>query len=46
MSAPRLLYVVTEGLYFLSHRPPMARAARSTGYKVHVACTVGAGAAP
>jgi glycosyltransferase involved in cell wall biosynthesis len=35
--APRILYVVTEDWYFLSHRLPMARAARQAGYQVHVA---------
>lgn len=35
--APRVLYVVTEDWYFLSHRLPMARAARAAGYEVHVA---------
>ncbi len=45
MSAARLLYVVTEDWYFLSHRLPMARAARAAGYEVHVACAVAAGAA-
>jgi glycosyltransferase involved in cell wall biosynthesis len=34
---PRLLYVVTEDWYFLSHRLPMARAARDAGFEVHVA---------
>src|SRR6202030_4217469 len=34
---PRLLYVVTEDWYFLSHRLPMARAARDAGFDVHVA---------
>jgi glycosyltransferase involved in cell wall biosynthesis len=45
-SAPRLLYVVSEDWYFLSHRLPMARAARDSGYDVHVATRVvdGAGA--
>ena len=33
----RILYVVTEDWYFLSHRLPMARAARGAGYQVHVA---------
>ena len=33
----RILYVVTEDWYFLSHRLPMARAARAAGYEVHVA---------
>ncbi len=35
--APRILYVVTEDWYFLSHRLPMARAAQNAGYEVHVA---------
>jgi glycosyltransferase involved in cell wall biosynthesis len=35
--APRILYIVTEDWYFLSHRLPMARAARKAGYEVHVA---------
>jgi glycosyltransferase involved in cell wall biosynthesis len=35
--AARLLYVVTEDWYFLSHRLPMARAAKAAGYEVHVA---------
>jgi hypothetical protein len=39
--APRLIYVVTEDWYFLSHRLPMARAARAAGYEVHVATNVG-----
>ncbi len=39
--APRLLYVVTEDWYFLSHRLPMARAARAAGFEVHVAANVG-----
>ena len=36
-SPPRLLYVVTEDWAFLSHRLPMARAARNAGFEVHVA---------
>mgnify|MGYP003343934814 CR=1 FL=1 len=36
----RLLYVVTEDWYFLSHRLPMARAARDAGFTVHVATRV------
>jgi glycosyltransferase involved in cell wall biosynthesis len=36
----RLLYVVTEDWYFLSHRLPMARAARAAGFEVHVATRV------
>ena len=35
--APRILYVVTEDWYFLSHRLPMARAAKAAGYEVHIA---------
>jgi glycosyltransferase involved in cell wall biosynthesis len=44
-AAPRLLYVVTEDWAFLSHRLPMARAARDAGYEVHVATRVQDGAA-
>jgi len=42
---PRLLYVVTEDWAFLSHRLPMARAARDAGFEVHVATRVNDGAA-
>jgi glycosyltransferase involved in cell wall biosynthesis len=42
---PRLLYVVTEDWAFLSHRLPMARAAREAGFEVHVATRVSRGAA-
>jgi glycosyltransferase involved in cell wall biosynthesis len=42
---PRLLYVVTEDWFFLSHRLPMARAAQAAGFKVHVATNVADGAA-
>jgi len=38
--ALRLLYVVTEDWYFLSHRLPMARAARNAGYEIHVATRI------
>ena len=38
--APRLLYVVTEDWYFLSHRLAMARAARDAGFEVHVATRI------
>ena len=38
--APRILYVVTEDWYFLSHRLPMARAAKAAGFEVHVAARV------
>jgi glycosyltransferase involved in cell wall biosynthesis len=37
---PRLLYLVTEDWYFVSHRLPMARAAKKAGYEVHVATRV------
>jgi glycosyltransferase involved in cell wall biosynthesis len=43
--APRLIYVVTEDWYFLSHRLPMARAARAAGFEVHVATNVAEDAA-
>jgi glycosyltransferase involved in cell wall biosynthesis len=43
MVAPRLLYLVTEDWYFLSHRLTMARAAKNAGYQVHVATRVTAG---
>lgn len=39
--APRLLFVVSEDWAFLSHRLPMARAARAAGFEVHVATRVG-----
>src|SRR5262245_57429191 len=42
---PRLLYVVTEDWAFLSHRLPMARAAREAGFEVHVATRLSNGAA-
>lgn len=38
--ALRILYVVTEDWYFLSHRLPMARAAKAAGYEVHVAARI------
>lgn len=40
MAQKCILYVVTEDFYFLSHRLPMARAAREAGYEVHVACQI------
>jgi len=43
--APRVIYVVAEDRYFLSHRLPMARAARAAGFEVHVATNVGEDAA-
>ena len=45
ITTPRLLYVVTEDWAFLSHRLPMARAARDAGFEVHVATRVSDGAA-
>jgi glycosyltransferase involved in cell wall biosynthesis len=38
---PRLLLVVTEDWYFLSHRLPLARAALAAGYTVGLATRVG-----
>lgn len=40
MAAPRLVYLVTEDWYFVSHRLPMARAAARAGFEVHVATRV------
>ncbi len=37
---PRMLFAVTEDTAFLSHRLPMARAAKAAGYAVGVACAV------
>lgn len=37
---PRLLYVVTEDWFFVSHFLPMARAAKAAGMDVAVACRV------
>lgn len=36
----KILYLVTEDWAFLSHRLPMARAAKEMGLEVHVACRV------
>ncbi|HZP76289.1 MAG TPA: glycosyltransferase family 4 protein [Pseudolabrys sp.] len=38
--ARKILYLVSEDWYFLSHRLPMARAAHAAGYEVHVATRV------
>jgi len=38
--ARKILYLVSEDWYFVSHRLPMARAAQSAGYEVHVATRV------
>jgi glycosyltransferase involved in cell wall biosynthesis len=43
MKPRRLLYVVTEDWFFLSHRLPMAHAAQAAGFEVHVATNVGDG---
>jgi mannose/cellobiose epimerase-like protein (N-acyl-D-glucosamine 2-epimerase family)/glycosyltransferase involved in cell wall biosynthesis len=39
-SASRVIYLVTEDWYFISHRLPMARAARNAGFEVHVATRI------
>ncbi len=39
--APVLLYIVTPGRYFLSHRLPVACAAAAAGWDVHVAAPAG-----
>ncbi|ODA67178.1 N,N'-diacetylbacillosaminyl-diphospho-undecaprenol alpha-1,3-N-acetylgalactosaminyltransferase [Methyloligella halotolerans] len=39
----RILFAVTEDWYFLSHRLPMARAARDAGFEVHVATRLNEG---
>ena len=44
-AVPRVVYLVTEDWYFVSHRLPMARAARDAGFEVHVATNVADGAA-
>jgi glycosyltransferase involved in cell wall biosynthesis len=38
--ARKILYLVSEDWYFVSHRLPMARAAKRAGYDVHVATRV------
>lgn len=40
---PRLLFVVNEPDFFLSHRLPLAIAARASGYDVHIASRAGKG---
>lgn len=40
---PSVIYVVSEDWYFLSHRLPMARAAKRAGFDVHVATHVSDG---
>jgi glycosyltransferase involved in cell wall biosynthesis len=39
-AAPRIIYLVTEDWYFISHRLPMARAVRAAGFDIHVATRV------
>lgn len=39
---PRIIFLVTEDYYFISHRLPMALAAQRAGYDVHVATRVDA----
>jgi hypothetical protein len=41
MASPKLLYVVTEGWYFVSHRLPLAVAAQAAGFEVAVATRAG-----
>jgi len=38
--AQKILYLVSEDWFFVSHRLPMARAAKAAGYEVHVAARV------
>lgn len=40
----KLLFLITEDWYFLSHRLPIARAARDCGYEVVIATRVNSGA--
>jgi glycosyltransferase involved in cell wall biosynthesis len=39
--AHKILYLVSEDWYFVSHRLPMARAAQKAGYEVHLATRIG-----
>jgi glycosyltransferase involved in cell wall biosynthesis len=39
MSRPLLLFVVNDVGYFISHRLPLAEAAKAQGYDVQIACT-------
>src|ERR1035441_1159373 len=43
--AQKILYLVSEDWYFVSHRLPMARAARAAGFEVHVATRIAGHAA-
>src|SRR5262245_25204866 len=40
LMAQKILYLVSEDWYFVSHRLPMARSARKAGYEVHVATRI------
>ena len=42
-SGTRIVFVVNEGSFFLSHRLPLAEEARARGYDVHVVCGFGTG---
>ena len=44
MNPRRLLFIVNEPDFFLSHRLPLAIAARDAGYEVHIATSPGQGA--
>ena len=41
LMAQKILYLVSEDWYFISHRLPMARSAQRAGYQVHVATRIG-----
>lgn len=41
MTAPKLLFLVTEDWYFVSHRLPLAMVAQAAGYEVAVATRAG-----
>src|SRR5450759_4221927 len=43
--AQKILYLVSEDWYFVSHRLPMARAARAAGFEVYVATRIAGHAA-
>lgn len=42
LASRSILFLVTEDWYFVSHRLPVARAARDAGMRVHVATRIGA----
>jgi glycosyltransferase involved in cell wall biosynthesis len=41
MSKQRLLFIINDTAFFLSHRLPLAIAAKEKGYEVHVAAPIG-----